>query len=138
MRVGLMSRGSFCNRRTASCFFSSGIRGSLTIFLRAARVAAYRSTTFLRCPFRAIFDFLAMLGGVTQPTKAGESNRILVDRPPIVDYGADLERLLELRAVEAGYGGRPIPPPMSLSIGRSEIWALLWRNGSGKSTLLST
>jgi ABC-type Mn2+/Zn2+ transport system ATPase subunit len=49
-----------------------------------------------------------------------------------------VSELLALERVEAGYGRRPILPPISLSVGPSQIWALLGRNGSGKSTLLAT
>jgi ABC-type Mn2+/Zn2+ transport system ATPase subunit len=52
--------------------------------------------------------------------------------------GTKSDPLLALDRVEAGYGGRAILPPISLSVGPSQIWALLGRNGSGKSTMLAT
>lgn len=46
--------------------------------------------------------------------------------------------LLTLEAMEAGYNGRAILPPVSLQLLRGETLALIGRNGAGKSTLLRT
>ena len=45
-------------------------------------------------------------------------------------------KLLELRAVEAGYGGNPVLKKISLEVAEGEIVALLGSNGAGKSTTL--
>ena len=47
-------------------------------------------------------------------------------------------KLLELRSVEAGYGGNPVLKRVSLEVGEGEIVALLGSNGAGKSTTLRT
>jgi len=46
--------------------------------------------------------------------------------------------LLTLEAMEAGYNGRAILPPIDLQLLRGETLALIGRNGAGKSTLLRT
>lgn len=46
--------------------------------------------------------------------------------------------LVRLDGLVAGYAGRALLPPLSLTIARGELWALVGRNGSGKSTLLRT
>ena len=46
--------------------------------------------------------------------------------------------VLQLDALEVGYLGQPILPPVNLTVHRGEIWALAGRNGAGKSTLLRT
>ncbi len=46
--------------------------------------------------------------------------------------------LVSLAALEVGYAGRAILPPVNLSIEAGSIWALVGRNGAGKSTLLRT
>jgi len=43
---------------------------------------------------------------------------------------------LSVRSLTGGYGGIPIVHEVSLTVGRSEVVALLGRNGMGKSTLL--
>ncbi len=45
-------------------------------------------------------------------------------------------KLLELRAVEAGYGGNPVLKKLTLEVAEGEIVALLGSNGAGKSTTL--
>lgn len=46
--------------------------------------------------------------------------------------------LLELRGVEAGYGGKMILRGIDLAVEEGEVVALLGANGSGKSTALNT
>lgn len=46
--------------------------------------------------------------------------------------------LLRLDALEVGFGGRPILPPVALEVRPGEVWALAGRNGSGKTTLMRT
>jgi zinc transport system ATP-binding protein len=46
--------------------------------------------------------------------------------------------LLRLRALEVGYGGRALLPPISFEVRPGELWALVGPNGGGKSTLLGT
>jgi len=46
--------------------------------------------------------------------------------------------LLRTRAVQLGYGGRPLLPPIDLELGPGEFWAVIGRNGSGKTTWLRT
>jgi branched-chain amino acid transport system ATP-binding protein len=46
--------------------------------------------------------------------------------------------LLELDAVDAGYGAAPVLRGVSLQVGAGERVALLGRNGAGKSTVLNT
>jgi zinc transport system ATP-binding protein len=50
----------------------------------------------------------------------------------------DSEELLCCRALEVGYAGRALLPPVDLVIRRGETWAVVGRNGSGKSTWLRT
>ena len=45
-------------------------------------------------------------------------------------------KLLELRDIEAGYGGNPVLKQLSLDVDEGEIVALLGSNGAGKSTTL--
>ncbi len=45
-------------------------------------------------------------------------------------------KLLELRGVEAGYGGNPVLKQLTLDVEEGEIVALLGSNGAGKSTTL--
>ncbi len=47
-------------------------------------------------------------------------------------------KLLELRGVEAGYGGNPVLKQLSLDVAEGEIVALLGSNGAGKTTTLRT
>ena len=46
--------------------------------------------------------------------------------------------LCHAEALQVGYRGKAILPPLSLTLRRGEIWALIGRNGGGKSTLLRT
>ncbi len=43
-----------------------------------------------------------------------------------------------LHDLSIGYGGRPLLPPLSATLGEGELCALLGANGAGKSTLLRT
>jgi zinc transport system ATP-binding protein len=47
----------------------------------------------------------------------------------------DLLRCSDLRV---GYGGRSILPPIDLTLGSGEFWAVIGRNGSGKTTWFKT
>ena len=51
------------------------------------------------------------------------------------DTGAPL---LALEGVVAGYGGRPLLPPLDLAVRPGQAWAFTGLNGSGKTTLLRT
>ncbi|MFT5681880.1 MAG: zinc transport system ATP-binding protein [Myxococcota bacterium] len=46
--------------------------------------------------------------------------------------------LLRCTDLVVGYGRQPLLPPISLSIGPGEFWAVVGRNGSGKSTWFRT
>ena len=46
--------------------------------------------------------------------------------------------LLSLNAVEVGYHGRAILPPVRVEIGAGEFWGIAGSNGSGKTTLLNS
>jgi len=46
--------------------------------------------------------------------------------------------LLECRNVVVGHRGRPLLPPIELTIRPGELWAVIGRNGSGKTTWLRT
>jgi branched-chain amino acid transport system ATP-binding protein len=47
-----------------------------------------------------------------------------------------MSALLEVSAVEAGYGGGRVLNGVSVSVGRGEVLALIGRNGVGKTTLM--
>lgn len=49
-----------------------------------------------------------------------------------------MRSVVETRDLVVGYGGRAILPPVTVQIGREELWALVGRNGGGKTTLLRT
>src|SRR5262249_3710850 len=46
--------------------------------------------------------------------------------------------LVTCRALQVGFAGRAILPPIDLSIQRGELWGVVGRNGAGKSTLFRT
>jgi zinc transport system ATP-binding protein len=46
--------------------------------------------------------------------------------------------LIRAEALEVGYGGVAILPPLSVDVGRGELWAVLGPNGAGKSTVVRT
>jgi zinc transport system ATP-binding protein len=46
--------------------------------------------------------------------------------------------VLDVEALEVGYGGRGILPPATFQVAREELWAIVGRNGGGKTTLLRT
>jgi branched-chain amino acid transport system ATP-binding protein len=48
------------------------------------------------------------------------------------------EPLLDVRAVNAGYGGMPVLRDVTLKVYPAEIVALVGSNGAGKTTLLRT
>ena len=48
------------------------------------------------------------------------------------------ERLLHARALTVGYDGIPILPPLTLTVGAGELWAVIGPNGAGKSTFVRT
>ena len=48
------------------------------------------------------------------------------------------ELLLSVRALRAGYGGKPVLQGIDLDVRRGEIVAVIGRNGVGKSTLMKT
>jgi zinc transport system ATP-binding protein len=60
-----------------------------------------------------------------------------VDNGPQTTDG-DEDLLVRCKALEVGYAGRSILPPITLSIQRGEFWAVIGRNGSGKTTWLRT
>lgn len=51
---------------------------------------------------------------------------------------ADASVLLSADALEVGYGGTPLLPPIDLTVRADAMWAIVGRNGSGKTTLLRT
>jgi ABC-type Mn2+/Zn2+ transport system ATPase subunit len=53
----------------------------------------------------------------------------------VVDVGLPLIRA---RALQVGYGGVGLLPPISIDVGRGELWAVVGPNGSGKSTFVRT
>jgi ABC-type Mn2+/Zn2+ transport system ATPase subunit len=53
----------------------------------------------------------------------------------VVDPGLPLIRA---RALQVGYGGVGLLPPISLDVGRGELWAVVGPNGAGKSTFVRT
>jgi len=48
------------------------------------------------------------------------------------------ERLLSTDGLLVGYDGAAILPPLTMTIGAGELWAVIGPNGSGKSTFLRT
>jgi zinc transport system ATP-binding protein len=46
--------------------------------------------------------------------------------------------LLRAEALEVGYGGAAMLPPLTLSVGKGELWAVVGPNGAGKSTFVRT
>ncbi len=48
------------------------------------------------------------------------------------------EILLDIKALRAGYGGKPVLQGIDLSVSKGEIVAVIGRNGVGKSTLMKT
>jgi len=46
--------------------------------------------------------------------------------------------LLRCRALEIGFGGQALLPPMDLEIGAGELWVVLGRNGAGKTAWVRT
>jgi branched-chain amino acid transport system ATP-binding protein len=58
------------------------------------------------------------------------------ERPSTRATTPEAEPVLELRDVEAGYGGSTVLSNISLSVGQSSAVALLGANGAGKTTLL--
>ena len=48
------------------------------------------------------------------------------------------EGLLHARALTVGYDGIPILPPLTLTVGAGELWAVIGPNGAGKSTFVRT
>ncbi|MFZ5893911.1 MAG: metal ABC transporter ATP-binding protein [Myxococcota bacterium] len=48
------------------------------------------------------------------------------------------EPLLSCRELVVGYRGAALLPPISLSLRRGEIWAVIGRNGSGKTSFMKT
>jgi zinc transport system ATP-binding protein len=46
--------------------------------------------------------------------------------------------VVHCRNLVVGHRGKPILPPIDLSIGNGELWAVIGRNGSGKTTWLRT
>jgi zinc transport system ATP-binding protein len=48
------------------------------------------------------------------------------------------ERLLHTDGLVVGYDGAAILPPLTMTIGAGELWAVIGPNGSGKSTFLRT
>jgi len=46
--------------------------------------------------------------------------------------------VISCRDLVVGYGGRAILPPITVSLGKGEFWAVLGRNGSGKTTWFRT
>jgi ABC-type Mn2+/Zn2+ transport system ATPase subunit len=46
--------------------------------------------------------------------------------------------LIRAAALQVGYGGTPLLPPISVDIGRGELWAVIGPNGAGKSTFVRT
>src|SRR5216110_3237977 len=48
------------------------------------------------------------------------------------------ERLLSTDGLVVGYDGAAILPPLTMTIGAGELWAVIGPNGSGKSTFLRT
>lgn len=46
--------------------------------------------------------------------------------------------LVRCRALEIGYAGRSLLPPIDLEIGAGELWVVLGRNGAGKTVWLKT
>lgn len=54
------------------------------------------------------------------------------DDPSAVRQGA----LLDMRAVQTGYGSSPILQGIDLAVGRGEIVAVIGRNGAGKTTMM--
>jgi ABC-type Mn2+/Zn2+ transport system ATPase subunit len=46
--------------------------------------------------------------------------------------------LVRTRALAVGYNGTPILPPITITVGAGELWAVIGPNGAGKSTFLRT
>ncbi len=46
--------------------------------------------------------------------------------------------LMNIRDLAIGYQGRPILPPLTLTVAPGELWAVIGPNGAGKSTFLRT
>ena len=48
------------------------------------------------------------------------------------------ERLLSADGLVVGHEGAPILPPLTMTVGAGELWAIIGPNGSGKSTFVRT
>jgi ABC-type Mn2+/Zn2+ transport system ATPase subunit len=46
--------------------------------------------------------------------------------------------LIRAEALQVGYGGVPMQPPLSVTVGAGELWAVIGPNGAGKSTFVRT
>jgi ABC-type Mn2+/Zn2+ transport system ATPase subunit len=60
-------------------------------------------------------------------TASGPIDRLHAGRP-----------LLRTEALAVGYAGTPILPPVTVTIGAGELWAVIGPNGAGKSTFVRT
>jgi zinc transport system ATP-binding protein len=56
----------------------------------------------------------------------------------VLDLAPPGRLLVECQGLVVGYAGKPLLPPLDLTLRRGQVWAVVGRNGSGKTTWFRT